>query len=112
VARRWRKKVKDKTIFRNLIGTSIESRILEYLMETREQSFSFNDITKNVGLNRKRAYSILKLYSEERIIIPKVQVKHITLYKLNLKDSRVKLLIKLFNSCLRKETQKENKDGN
>ena len=104
---------KDKTIFCDFLGYSPESKILEYMLEVRELDFTFNDIVLGIGVNRKRAYAILKSHLKNKVLIPSRQVKHIKFYKLNVKNPRIKILTKLFNLFLleivNKHSKKESK---
>lgn len=90
----------DKTIFCNIFGYSPESKILEYLMEVRNNKFTFNDIVRAVGLNRKRAYEILRYYLEVKIIEKSDKIKHIQFYNINNKKEEIKLLIKIFDKIV------------
>ncbi|MBI4159301.1 hypothetical protein HY500_03520 [Candidatus Woesearchaeota archaeon] len=92
---------KDKTLFCDLLGYSPESKIVEYLLEIREDRFTFNDVVIAVGLNRKRAYAILRNHLKIGLIEKGEKVKQIQFHKLNKKDERVKLLSKLFDKIIK-----------
>lgn len=91
---------KDKTKFCDIVGYSPETKILELLLEGREIEYTFNDVVKALGVNRQRAYQILRLYQKVGIIIESKRVKHISMYKLNRQNSEVKLLIKMFDNII------------
>lgn len=92
--------MEDQTLFCEFFGYSPESKILEYLLELRDNKFTFNDIVNAIGLNRKRAYEILKNYLEKGIISHSDKVKHIQFYALNKNKEENKLLIKLFDKVI------------
>lgn len=90
----------DKTKFCDIFGYSPESKILEYLLEVREEKLTFNDIVNAIGVNRKRAYEILKFYLKSNIIEKSDKIKQIQFYKLNVKNQQVKTLMKLFDNII------------
>ena len=91
---------KDRTIFCEFLGYSPETKILELLLEGRENEYTFNDIVNALGVNRKRAYEILNMYLKVGIVKESNRVKHITFYRLNKNEMEVKTLIKLFDTLL------------
>ena len=91
---------KDRTLFRNIFGYNPESKILEHLLELNENTFTFNDVVNAIGINRKRAYEILKLYLKLNIIERADKIKQIQFYKFNIKKQEVKLLIQIFNKII------------
>lgn len=100
---------KDKTIFCDFFGYSPESKILEYLMEFGEIGFTFNDVVTSVGLNRQRAYIILRRLLVKGIIRKGKKVKNSQLYKLNRRKAEVKHLEAIFAIMInsRKRTPKK-----
>ena len=84
-------------LFCEFLGYSPEAKIVEYLFEIKERAFTFNDIVKEINVNRKRAYEILRFLLEEGFIKEVEKIKNIQFYKLNLRCPEVKSLKHFFD---------------
>ncbi len=86
-----------KTHFRNIVGYSAETRILEALIEGRENRYSISDIQRISGIYyRDSCYKIVNMLLKERII-----TKNHEGYGLNNKSFIVKILIKIFDDAIK-----------
>lgn len=83
--------------FCEFLGYSPEAKILEYLFEIKEKAFTFNDIVKEISVNRKRAYEILRFFLDEGFIKEVEKIKNIQFYKLNIRKPEIKSLQQFFD---------------
>ena len=91
---------KDKTRFKTLLGYGIEIKILELLIEGKNEEYSFNDIVNALNTNRRRTYILLKGLVVEDILIQTKRAKHIRLWRINKKNKIVKRLISLYDEVI------------
>lgn len=84
------------TLFCELLGYSPEAKIMEYLLEFPTKHFTFNDIVKEINVNRKRAYEILHYLLEEGFIKEVEKIKNIQFYALNPRKPEIKCLTQFF----------------
>ena len=91
----------ERTIFTDLIGYTPESRILELLINGRNEEYTFNKIAIALGINRQACYQILNYYRDIDLIIKTKKIRQCQYYRINKKDTRAKLLINLFRASLK-----------
>ena len=92
--------MKKETLFREIVGTSTKSKILEWFLEGRELKYTINDVVKGTGVNRQNAYRYIKKLTELTILVKHKKVKNITFYKLNMRHPIVRRLNYLFITIL------------
>ena len=88
--------------FCETIGKTSKNAVIEFFIEAREFDHSIGDMAKQLGLNRATAYNVIEELLDEEIIVETRKISNTQLYKLNEKNSRVKLLIEMFNLILNK----------
>lgn len=94
--------------FTEIIGTSPESKVLEYFLEWGgEVDVNITDIVRASRVGRARAYGIIDKFSKKGIIHPTRKVGASQLYKLNLNSDVVKKSRELFRTILRTSARKE-----
>lgn len=90
----------DKTLFCDYLGYTPNTKILELLIEGRNEEYTFNQIIQILGVNKQIAYRVLKFYLAKKFIVKSKKVRHIQLYKLNKQDKKVRSMINLFDRLL------------
>jgi Fe2+ or Zn2+ uptake regulation protein len=88
------------SIFIRYLGNSPKIRILDYLLTVRELDFSLTDIAENSGIGRATLYRLLDDMIKEKIIIPTRTVGRAKLFKLNMENTQIKQITKLYDSFL------------
>ncbi len=91
----------QQNIFCELLGYSPEAKIMEFLLEFPSKHFTFNDIVKEINVNRKRAYEILHYLLDEGFIKEVEKIKNIQFYALNVRKPEIKCLNAFFHKLLK-----------
>jgi len=105
------KKFTDElTLFRTLLGDTPKIRVLEYLLEGRELDHSIGDIAEGAGINRVTLFRLWKEIEKSNILLHTRNIGNAKLYKLNMSNPHVKILVELFDKIINtefKETKKK-----
>ena len=97
----------EPTVFRELFGDTPKIRVLEYLLESRELDHSISDIAEGAGINRVTLFRMWKNLEKSKIIIFSRSIGNAKLYKLNIKNPRVKILAEIFDKIINANFQEE-----
>ncbi len=92
-----------KSLFIELLGDSPTIRVLDFLLTERELDFSISDMARNAGIGRATLYRIWEQLIENKIIIPTRTIGKSKLYKLNLKNPKIKKLIEIDDMLILEE---------
>lgn len=92
--------MENESVFVEFFGKEPRVRILECFLEGRELDFGAGDIARELELNRVTVYQVMYDLEKELIIIPTRKVGKGQLYKLNLQNENVQLMVKAFNAIL------------
>ncbi len=92
--------MENESVFVEFFGKEPRVRMLECFLEGRELDFGAGDIARELELNRVTVYQVMYDLEKELIIIPTRKVGKGQLYKLNLQNENVQLMIKAFNAVL------------
>lgn len=102
--------MKQRSLFIEFMGDSPTIRVLDYLLTERDLDFSITDMVKNAGIGRATLYRISDDLIKHEIIILTRIIGKVKLYKLNMKNSKIKKLLEiddmLVKEDLRNRTQK------
>ena len=90
----------ELTLFRELFGDTPKIRVLEYLLEGRELDHSIGDIADGAGINRVTLFRMWDKLEESEIIIHTRDIGNAKLYKLNIKNPYVTILIDIFDKII------------
>ncbi len=85
----------EKSMLLNVIGDSVENRILDFLLEGRGISYSKTDIAGGCKLSRPTIYKVLPVLLKTNVVKLERKLGRISLYKINEQNDRVKALFKL-----------------
>lgn len=91
---------KTKTQMQDLFGDSVQTKILESLLEGGETDVSMATLAEESGVSKSRAYDVIKELQKKKYIIQSRRVKNKQLYKLNIKNQVVNELFRLFKKLL------------
>ena len=100
-------KEKPRTIFLDMVGYSVKSRIWDWLLTFGELGFSKTDMVYCSGVQKDKGYKAVKWFEKERLILPYKKIRkgkvYVQLYKPNYKDIRIKALKNFFNGIIKYE---------
>ncbi|MAG08372.1 hypothetical protein CMO89_02785 [Candidatus Woesearchaeota archaeon] len=99
--------MKEETLFIKFLGDSPKIRVLDMLITGRELEYCISDIAEQAVIGRTTFYRMLDQMLEEKIIVPTRRFGRIQLYKLNLENTRVQELVKLYDKLIFEESDKE-----
>lgn len=94
----------NDTMFTEIMGKSVEMKVIQLMLEWKDVDFTLNDFVKCSNTNRNRCYRVLKKLIEKKIVIPSRKVKTYTFFKLNKKSEIAKSLNDLFIKIITNKT--------
>jgi len=97
----------EKTAFRELLGDTTKIRVLEYLLEGRELDHSIGDIAEGAGINRVTLFRMWDNILKSKIVVHTRDIGNAKLYKLNIENPQVKVLVDLFDRIINVDFQEE-----
>ena len=97
----------EKTLFRELFGDTPKIRVLEYLLEGRELDHSIGDIAEGAGINRVTLFRMWDEIEKSSIIVHTRNIGNAKLYKLNMSNPYVKILVTLFDKIINVDFQED-----
>ena len=92
----------DKSSLLEVIGDSMENRILDFFIEGKGISYTKTDISDACEISRPMVYKILPRLVSAGIIKPSKSVGRVQLYTLNPKNEKAMILLKLEEILLKK----------
>ena len=102
----------DTSIFVKTLGNSSKARVIEYLITCRGLPVHQSDVIRNSKVSK---VTVIKIWGEmiknELLEYDRI-IGRAKLYKLNIKNPKIRKLIELYNVCLEQEAEiglKENK---
>lgn len=100
----------NKSMLLEIIGDTIENRIIDFLIEGRGIDYTKKDIATGCEISRPTLYKIFPKLIKEGIIKATRTIGRVQLYTLNIKNQKVIALLKLEEFLLKKsfeETEKQ-----
>ena len=88
--------------FCRIFGATPRNVILDHFLSFRRTEYALSDLAKDYELSKATVYNAAKSLIREKYLIPTRRVGGTQLYKLNLDNQEVKLLIKIDNLILEK----------
>jgi len=85
-----------------VIGDSIENRIIDFLIDGIGLDYTKKDIADNCGISRPTLYKILPKLVKEGLVKPTRTIGRSQLYSLNRENEKVKALLKLEGFLIKK----------
>lgn len=100
----------EKSTLLEVIGDTIENRIVDFLIEGKGIDYTKKDIAEGCDISRPTLYKIFPKLVKEKIVKPTRKIGRVQLYSLNVKNEKIKALLKLEEFLLKKSFEEiENK---
>lgn len=96
----------ETTIFREALGDSPVIRVLDFLIEGRGLDYSLSDIAENANIGWTTLHRIWDKLIIYKIVVSTREIGRAKLFKLNEKNPAVQELIKVYDTLLYQETEK------
>lgn len=93
----------EPTLFREIFGDTPKVRVLEYLLEGRELDHSIGDIAEGAGINRVTLFRLWPEIEKSKLVVHTRNIGNAKLFKLNVKNSNVKILVEVFDRLINEE---------
>ena len=94
------------TIFRETLGDTPVIRVLDFLIEGRGLDYSLTDIAENSNIGWTTLHRIWDRLLKSEMVKPTREIGRAKLFKLNEENKAVKQLIRLYDTLLYQETEK------
>ncbi|MBI2578805.1 MAG: winged helix-turn-helix transcriptional regulator [Candidatus Aenigmarchaeota archaeon] len=94
--------MEEKSILLEVIGDTMENRIIDFLIEGVGIDYTKKDIAGGCDISRPTLYKILPKLIKQGIIKPTRKIGRVQMYSLNAENEKVKALIKLEEFLLKK----------
>jgi len=98
--------MEEQSVFTDYFGDYPLIRILDFLILSREMDYSMTEICKNAGVGWTAFSELWPGLIEKEIVTPTRKIGNAKLFKLNIKNSWVKGLIKMDKVITEIETKK------
>jgi Fe2+ or Zn2+ uptake regulation protein len=92
----------EKSMLLEVIGNSIENRIIDFLIEGKGIDYTKKDIADGCGISRPTLYKIFSKLVKGGVVKPTRSIGRVQLYTLNTKNEKVTVLLKLEEILLKK----------
>ncbi len=92
----------EKSMLLEVIGDTIQNRILDFLIEGVGIDYTKKDIADGCDISRPTLYKMLPNLLKEKIVKPTKTIGRIQLYSLNVENEKVKALLQLEQFLLKK----------
>ena len=102
--------METKSLFVEFMGDSPMIKVLDYLLTERELDFSITDMAKNAGIGRATLYRIWSSLIKNEIILHTRDIGKAKLYKLNMKNEKIKKLIEIYDMLILEELRKRSEN--
>jgi len=81
-------------MFRDIFGNSPQTKILDFLADHPDYDYSISEISKNSQVSRPTAYKIKDIFLKKGLIIQTREQGNSPLYKLNIANKLVQVILK------------------
>ena len=95
-----------KSLFIDFMGDSPMVRVMDYLLTERDLDFSITDMAENAGIGRATLYRIWDSLIKNEIIVFTRIIGKAKLYELNLKSSKIRKLIEMYDMLILEDLKK------
>lgn len=97
-------------MFKEIFGDSPQTKILDFLADYPRFDYSITEISEKAEVSRPTVYKVLKVLLEKKLAIKTREQGNSSLYKLNLENRLVKLMLKFDFELAEKVAEIESKD--
>ena len=98
------------SMFKEIFGDSPQTKILDFLAEYPRFDYSITEISEKAKVSRPTVYKVLKVLLKKKLAIKTREQGNSSLYKLNLENRLVKLMLKFDFELTEKGAEIESKD--
>ena len=102
--------MKEQSLFIEFMGDSPKIRIIDYLLTMGGLDFSITDMAENARIGRATLYRIWDNLIKYNVIIHTRDIGNAKLYKLNMRNPQVPLLIEMFDRAINAAFHEERLD--
>jgi len=81
-------------MFKDIFGNSPQTKILDFLADHPNYDYNVSDISKNSDVSRPTVYKIIGILLEKKLIVKTRESGNSSLYKLNMENKLVKIILK------------------
>lgn len=99
----------EKSILLEVIGNTVENRIIDFLIEGSGIDYTKKDIADGCAISRPTLYKILPKLIKEGITKPTRKIGRVQMYSLNAENEKVRALMKLEEFLLKKSFEEVEK---
>ena len=92
----------EKSMLLEVIGDTIENRMIDFLIEGRGLDYSKKDMAEGCGISRPTVYAVLPKMVKQGLVTSSRKIGRVQLYTLNENSYKVKVLLKLDEMLLQK----------
>ena len=86
--------MKNESVFIDLVGNSPKARVLDFLLESYMFDYSLSDICKNSNVGWTTLHTFWEELEKLELVVNTRMVGKAKMYKMNIKNPTVQLLIK------------------
>jgi len=95
----------------DVIGDTVENRIIDFLIEGRGFDYTKTNIAEGSGISRPTLYKVLpKMVNAKLVVLTRV-IGNVQLYMLNAKNERIQALLKLEEFLLKRSFEEIGEKG-
>ena len=81
-------------MFKEIFGTSPQTKILDFLADHPNYDYNVSDISKHSEVSRPTVYKIIEILLKRKLIIKTRESGNSSLYQLNIENKLVKVILK------------------
>lgn len=81
-------------MFKDIFGNSPQTKILDFLADHPNYDYNISDISKNSEVSRPTVYKIIEILLNKKLILKTRESGNSSLYKLNMENKLVKVILK------------------
>ena len=89
------------SLFLEFLGDNPRTRLLDFLITGRELDYSLTDLSENAGVSWTTLHRVFPNFEKQKIVVKTREIGRAKLYKLNMENDGVKILIKLYDKLLK-----------
>jgi len=97
-------------MFKDIFGNNPQTKILDFLLDHPDYDYNISDIAQNSKVSRPTTYKVVDTLLEKKLIIKTRESGQSSLYKLNLENKLVRMILKFDYEMASKVAEIEAKD--
>lgn len=98
---------KMESLFKKAFGDNPKTRVLEFMLESKDKDYSISDIAEGAGIGRTTLFRIWQDLMKTEIIKQTRNIGNAKLFRLNTDNSFVRKLIGIFDELTISSEEKE-----